>query len=112
VKEFVQQRTVMYDLIMLTMTVTEARARLREALERVRNGEDIELSQNGQVVAVIVHPDKLRTPVRTPNTLAAQDRLERLRTMRGAHPTRAEISAARADAMVNELRERRDEDWE
>lgn len=97
---------------MLTMTVTEARARLREALERVRNGEDIELSQNGQVVAVIVHPDKIRTTVRTANTLAAQDRLEKLRVMRGAQSTRQAISPERADALVNELQKARDEDWE
>ncbi len=97
---------------MLTMTVTEARARLREALERVRDGENIELSQNGQVVAVIVHPDKIRATVRTTNTMTAQDRLEKLRTMRAAPVARQGISPERADALVNELHKARDEDWE
>ena len=98
---------------MLTLSVTEARARLREALERVKDGEEIKLSQNGQVVAVLVHPDKLRARVRTPNTLAAEDRLEALRALRGAPLKRPRqgLSPERAEALVQALHEDRDGDW-
>jgi prevent-host-death family protein len=64
---------------MMTMTVTEARARMREALEHVKEGQEVELSQNGQVIAVIVHPSKLHSRVRTTNTLAADAFLENLK---------------------------------
>ena len=98
----------------MTLTVTEARARLREALERVKDGEEIELSQNGQVVAILIHPDKLRARVRTPNTLAAEERLEALRALRSAPPQgkRKGLSPERAEALVNTLRQHRDGDWE
>jgi prevent-host-death family protein len=64
---------------MITMTVTEARARMREVLEHVKEGFDVELSQNGQVIAVIVHPSKLHSRVRTTNTVAAGVLLENLK---------------------------------
>ena len=93
------------------MTVTEARARLREALERVKAGEEVELSQNGQVIAVLVHPDKLRPRVRTANTIAAEALLLSLEQARNQRVT-ASLSAEAAQDLVSEVRRQRDEDWE
>ena len=95
----------------MTMTVTEARARLREALERVKAGEEVELSQNGQVIAVLVHPDKLRPRVRTANTIAAEALLLSLEQARNQRVT-ASLSAEAAQDLVSEVRRQRDEDWE
>jgi prevent-host-death family protein len=95
----------------MTMTVTEARARMREALERVKAGEEVELSQNGQVIAVLVHPDKLRPRVRTANTVAAEALLHSLERTRNQRVT-ASLSAESAQDLVSEVRRQRDEDWE
>jgi antitoxin (DNA-binding transcriptional repressor) of toxin-antitoxin stability system len=73
-----------YNTTMLNMTVTEARSNLRQALEHIKNGEEVELSQNGTVIAVMIHPDKLRTRIRTVNTMAADALLANLRRGRSA----------------------------
>ena len=99
---------------MLTMTVTEARARMREALEHVKEGYEVELSQNGQVIAVIVHPSKLHSRVRTNNTLAAGVLLENLKHAKAqnASPERRTIkpvlSAERGADLEQDVRQQRD----
>jgi antitoxin (DNA-binding transcriptional repressor) of toxin-antitoxin stability system len=45
-------------------------ARPPDMLERVQNGEDIEVIKDNQMVAVLVQPSRLRRLVRTPNTIA------------------------------------------
>ena len=99
---------------MLTMTVSEARARLREALESVRAGEEIELSQNGIVVAILVHPDRLNPRVRTANTIAAENMMNVFRDLQKNPPRRTPpgLSNARAETLIRELRDERDTDWE
>jgi antitoxin (DNA-binding transcriptional repressor) of toxin-antitoxin stability system len=102
----------MYNISML-MTVTEARARMREALEHVKAGEEVELSQNGQVIAVLVHPSKLRSQVRTPNTIAAENFLENLKRARTERrPLQPVLSPAFAEELANDLRRERDGEWE
>jgi prevent-host-death family protein len=97
---------------MLSVTVTEARARMREVLEHVKTGEEVEFSQNGQVVAVLVHPSKWRRPVRTPNTLASEELMANFKRLKQEKtiPTMS-LKKGRADQLVQELRLERD-GWE
>lgn len=57
---------------MTRLKISHLRTHLREAIERVKGGEEIEIVQNGVPVAVLVHPDRLRPRVVTPNTRAAE----------------------------------------
>lgn len=103
----------MYDIFMLMMTVTEARARMREALEHVKAGEEVELSQNGQVIAVIVHPSKLRSRIRTPSTIATEALLENLKRARNERrPLKPMLSQAFAEELERDIRRERDGDRE
>ena len=94
---------------MLNFTVTEVRARMREVLAYVKAGDDVEFSQNGQVVAVLVHPSKLRRPIKTANTQAAVELVNLLRQAK-QNKTRIGLPAGSAEALVQELRNQRD-DW-
>ena len=99
---------------MLTMTVTEARARMREALEHVKEGHEVELSQNGQVIAVIVHPSKLHSRLRTANTLAAGVLLENLKRAKtisngaGRRTIKPVLSSERGADLEQDVRQQRD----
>ena len=101
-------------MMTMTMTVTEARARLREALEHVKEGQEVELSQNGQVIAVIVHPSKLHSRVRTTNTLAADAFLENLKRAKAENAgtqrrtIKPVLSAERGADLEQDLRQQRD----
>lgn len=87
---------------------------MREALERVKRGEEIQLTQNGEVVAVWLHPSKLRQRVRTPHTLAAERLREQLEQDRRNPPQRGDgITAERAEEMIRDVRaEREHEAWD
>jgi prevent-host-death family protein len=94
---------------MLNVTVTEARARLREVLEHVKAGEEVEFSQNGQVVAVLVHPSKLHRSTRTANTIASEALMANFnRLKKEKSPRPASLQTGRADELVTELRLERD----
>jgi prevent-host-death family protein len=95
---------------MRTLTVSQVRANLRSALERVKNGEEIVLTQNGEAVAVLVHPSQLRARRPSPLLDAAAGRLEELQEARRRRPERGPgINATRAEQLVAELRRARDE---
>jgi prevent-host-death family protein len=97
---------------MLNVTVTEARARLREVLEHVKAGEEVEFSQNGQVVAVLVHPSRLRRPIRTPNTLASEQLMATFNRLKQEKPQHTDsLQPGRSDELVKELLLERD-GWE
>jgi antitoxin (DNA-binding transcriptional repressor) of toxin-antitoxin stability system len=99
---------------MSTMTVSEARANMREALERVKKGEEIEITQNGEVVAVWLHPSKLRYRARTEAIKDAELLLEKLREAREAPlELKGSYTQEDAEAHIREIREGRDYDvWE
>ena len=99
----------MYNDSMLSITVTEARARMREVLEHVKAGEEVEFSQNGQVVAVLVHPSKLRRQIRTPNTLASELLMANFNRLKQekSQPS-ASLNPGRSNDLVKELRLERD----
>lgn len=83
---------------MTTLSVSEARAGLRAMLERVKRGDEVVITQNGEPVAVVVHPTRLLARRATHAWDAAAARLDGLRDARtrrygrgvGLHPERAE----------------------
>lgn len=97
---------------MTTLTVTEVRAHLKDVIERVKRGEEVHITQNGEVVAVWLHPTRVRQRVRTPHTVAADELAEELEALRRARPRLPEpgLSAAYAEALVGEIRADRDRD--
>ena len=91
---------------MTTMTVSTLRANLKSVLERVKRGEEVQLTQNGEVVAAVVHPDKLRWRVKTPSTLAAEQLLESFDAPLEPLPEPS-LTLAEGEALVAELRQAR-----
>lgn len=81
---------------MTQLNVTDLRTHLRKAIEQVKAGDDIEIVQNGVVVAALVSPERLRPRIVTPNTRAAEMLATQMRQRRaallesGAPPARLE----------------------
>lgn len=90
------------------MNVSEARSSMREALQRVKDGEEIELTQNGEVVAIWIHPSKLRTRIRTENTIAAEKLLTTLNSPASKDLPEPVLSTEEADKWIEEIRKDRD----
>jgi prevent-host-death family protein len=98
----------------MTMTVTEARANFRQVIERVKGGEEIPLSQNGEVVAVLIHPKRLSSRIVSSNMIAAQDRLAMLKRFQSQNTllhVDTAISEDEVNAMVNDVYTERSEAW-
>ncbi|MGL4175772.1 MAG: type II toxin-antitoxin system Phd/YefM family antitoxin [Dermatophilaceae bacterium] len=94
---------------MTTMPVTEARRRLREVVDLARSGEDVNLTVHGEVVAVLVSPDALRTRRTTPATEQAASVLHDLHRAREARaPLVPGMTRRRASALVAQVRQDRD----
>jgi antitoxin (DNA-binding transcriptional repressor) of toxin-antitoxin stability system len=98
----------MYNLGMVTMSASEARAALPHLLDRVEAGEEVVVTRHGRQVAVIVRPDALRVR-RAGEALDAaagvRDRLERAR--RAPLPKKG-LTEQRAESHVAEIRASRD----
>ena len=47
-------------MYMDSLTMSEARARLPELLDRIERGEEITITRHGRPAAVLLRPDKLR----------------------------------------------------
>ena len=95
-----------YNESMTTVSVSELRANLKTVLESVKRGEEVRVTQNGEVVAAVLHPDALQWRVKTPNTLAAERLLATFDVPTELpEPT---LSRAEGDAFVTELRQARD----
>ncbi|AFZ67470.1 type II toxin-antitoxin system Phd/YefM family antitoxin [Deinococcus peraridilitoris] len=94
---------------MTQLTASEVRTHLRQVLERVQQGEEIEITQNGRVVATLVHPERLHRRVHTPNTAAAQQLLAGLRADREGvpPPDTTSLSADYAEELVQDIRRQR-----
>ena len=92
---------------MTTISVSEMRSNLREVLERVKQGEEVHVTQNGEIVAALLHPDRLKWRVRTPHTLAAERLLAEF-----DEPLplpEASLSRDEGEALVERIRRERDE---
>ena len=92
---------------MTTISVSELRANLKAVLERVKRGEEVQLTQNGEVVAAVLHPDKLRWRAKTPHTAAAERLLRELDAPLEPLPEPS-LSQAEGDALLAEVREARE----
>lgn len=75
---------MMYIQDMTQLNITDLRTHLRKAIEQVRAGEDIEIVQNGVVVAALVSPERLRPRIVTPNTRAAEALATQMKQQRTA----------------------------
>lgn len=85
---------------------------MRQAIEKVKAGEEVEITQNGEVVAVWVHPSRRRPMVRTPSTVAAErlhEELERLRREKPPLDEATGLSVERTQELVDAIRAQRDE---
>lgn len=104
--KLIQKRTIQ---TMANTTVSDLRSNLKTVLEHVKRGEEVGITQNGEVVAVILHPSKLQQRVRTPNTVAAEKLLRDFIEMQRNPPDFGEgISSERAEELVRDIRAERD----
>lgn len=87
------------------MTVSEARAALREVLDRVESGEEVTITRHGTPVAVVVRPDRLPAR-RAHQALAAAERVREGLVEGRSRPLDSTpgISEARAEELIAELR--------
>ena len=85
---------------------------MKEIMDCVKEGEEIHITQNGEVVAAMLHPSNLRHRVRTPNTIAAEKLLREFKEMQKNPPDLSDIgegiSSERAEQLVREIRTERD----
>ncbi|HXH58743.1 type II toxin-antitoxin system Phd/YefM family antitoxin [Iamia sp.] len=90
------------------MSATEARAALPQLLDRVTAGDEVTITRHGRPVAVLVRPDTLHTR-RADASLEAADELRQLLDAARRSPLPdIGLSAARAAALVEEVRAGRD----
>lgn len=96
---------------MTQLNITRLRTHLREAIEQVRAGEDIEIVQNGVVVAALVSPERLRPRIVTPNTRAAEALAIQMKQQRAALlapetplPSLGTLSPQQAASLLEEVR--------
>lgn len=93
---------------MTRLSVSEARAKLPEILDRVAEGEEVTITRHGQPVAVVVRPDAWRTR-RAEATIRQARQVGDLLAAAGQQPlASASLSAKRADELVRTIREARD----
>lgn len=88
----------------ISMSITEARARLPEVVDRVLAGEEITLTRHGASVAVVVRPDVLalrRASAASDLSLAFHDRIE---AARGQPLKKAVLTSERAEELVGAVR--------
>ncbi|MDQ3763630.1 MAG: type II toxin-antitoxin system Phd/YefM family antitoxin [Actinomycetota bacterium] len=90
------------------LSVSEARARLPEVLDRVAEGDEITITRHGQPVAVVVRPDALRTR-RAETTIRQARQIGELLSTAATQPLApASLPAQRADELIRLLRQTRD----
>lgn len=79
----------------MSLTVSEARGRLPEILDRVAAGEEITLTRHGVAVVVVVRPDRLRVR-------RADEALERARAVGDLLAAGAKRGVARRPTLAAE----------
>jgi prevent-host-death family protein len=95
---------------MASMSVSDLRAQLRNAMERVEAGEEIEITRDGRVAAVLVHPSRLRHIARTRALRGAERLRQQLEEARRKPwpPTGPGLSTEYADELIRWIRAGRD----
>jgi prevent-host-death family protein len=98
----------MYNLVMTSMSASEARAALPELLNRVEGGEEVTITRHGRPVAVLVRPDSLRTR-RAESALEDAARIHALLAETAAAPLpESGLTEQRAEELIAEIRASRD----
>ena len=99
----------MYNSVMVSMTVSEARAALPQLLSRVEGGEEITITRHGRPAAVLVRPDALRSR-RADAALEDAGRIHELLTQAAGEPLPDSrgLTAQRAEELVTAIRAGRD----
>ena len=99
----------MYNLIMTSMSASEARAALPELLNRVEDGEEVTITRHGRAVAVLVRPDALRSR-RAEAALDDAARIHDLLAEAAATPPLGGtgLTEQRAEELIAEIRAGRD----
>ena len=102
-------RTTTYNFLMVSMTVSEARAALPELLTRVEGGEEITITRHGRPAAVLVRPDALRSR-RADAALEDAGRIHELLIQAAGEPLPEGrgLTAQRAEELVTAIRAGRD----
>jgi antitoxin (DNA-binding transcriptional repressor) of toxin-antitoxin stability system len=92
------------------LTVSEARARLPEILDRIERGEEITITRHGRPAAVMLRPDAVRS--RRNDAVFAQAReIHRLLEEARQQPLGpATMDPAYAEELIREIRAGRDGD--
>lgn len=90
------------------MTVSEARNRLPDVLDRVTEGEEITITRHGQPVAVVVRPEMLRARRTDALSAVTDDLKDRLARAGEARRPGKGLTASRAKALAAEVRVARD----
>ena len=99
----------MYNLLVTSMSTSEARAALLELLNRVENGEEVTITRHGRPVAVLVRPDALRVR-RAEAALDDAARIHELLAGAAAAPLPEDtgLTKQRAEELIAEIRASRD----
>jgi prevent-host-death family protein len=95
---------------MTSMSVSEARAALPELLNRVEGGGEVTITRHGRPVAVLVHPDALRSR-RAGAALDDAARIHDLLAEAAAAPPPegTALTEQRAEELIAEIRAGRDD---
>ena len=97
---------------MKSMSVSEFRAHMRDAMEHVERGGTVEITRDGKVAAVLVHPRKVRGRARAAAAFAAAERLRQELAEARARPLPADdtpgLSVEYAEDLVRWIRAGRD----
>jgi antitoxin (DNA-binding transcriptional repressor) of toxin-antitoxin stability system len=98
----------MYNWIMVTLTVSQARASLPELLTRVEGGEEVTITRHGQPVAILVRPDVMRS--RAQVVIDDAERIHELISAAGVSelPAGPGLSIERAEELIGAIRAGRD----
>ena len=99
---------MLYDLVVTTWTVSDARGALPEILDRVTAGEEVVLTRHGRAIAVIVRPDALRSRRAERALRSAEDLHDRLIAARLRSEPGASLGRRRAEKLVADVRSARD----
>jgi antitoxin (DNA-binding transcriptional repressor) of toxin-antitoxin stability system len=92
-----------------TISVTEARAKLPEIIDRVAAGDEVTITRHGQPVAVVLRPDAVRARRSSPVFAQAAELHEALeRARREPRRPRPVMSPEYAEEMIKEIRAGRD----
>ena len=99
----------MYNFMVGTMTISEARAALPEVIDRVADGEEMTITRHGRAVAVVVRPDILWSRGRAEDVILQADSLHKL--LAGAENGPEEVTGLteeRAEELISAIRAARE----